>query len=177
MKRNTSVGLLVAAAAISSLALALDEKPIAKSEHVMFADVDLKWSDAPTSLPAGAKIAVLEGDPGKPGPFTIRLQMPAGYKIAPHTHPTAERITMISGTSSFGMGPKFDEAAGHEMTAGGFAIMPTGMQLFAWSKGGCVVQVHSTGPFEITTSTPRTIRDKRRSKRRVSKILGSAGCQ
>jgi len=154
MKKISSVAFLAAAAAICSLAFAVDEKPAAKSEHVMFAAADLKWSDAPPSLPAGAKIAVLEGDPGKPGPFTIRLQMPAGYKIPPHTHPTAERITMISGTSSFGMGPKFDEAAGHEMAAGGFVIMPSGMEHFAWSKGGCVAQVHSTGPFEIKYVNP-----------------------
>ena len=154
MKKIISVAFLAAAAAICSLAFAVDEKPVAKSEHVMFAAADLKWSDAPPSLPAGAKIAVLEGDPGKPGPFTIRLQMPAGYKIPPHIHPTAERITMISGTSYFGMGPKFDEAAGHEMAAGGFAIMPSGMEHFAWSKGGCVVQVHSTGPFEIKYVNP-----------------------
>ena len=59
MKKTISVTLLAAAAAICSLAFAVDEKPAAKSEHVMFSAADLKWGDAPPALPAGAKIAVL----------------------------------------------------------------------------------------------------------------------
>src|SRR3981189_1359273 len=111
MKKIISVALLAAAVAICSLAFAVDEKPVAKSEHVMFAAADLKWSDGPPALPAGSKIAVLTGDPGKAGPFTIRLKFPTGYKVPPHTHPTAENLTVISGTIGLGSGPKFDEAA------------------------------------------------------------------
>jgi quercetin dioxygenase-like cupin family protein len=154
MKRIISVAFLAAAAAICSLAFAVDEKPAAKSEHVMFAAADLKWSDAPPSLPTGAKIAVLEGDPGKEGPFTIRLKTPAGFKIPAHTHPTAEAITVISGSFNMGTGPKLDEAAGHEMSAGAFALMPAGTQHFAWSKSECIIQVHSTGPFQINYVNP-----------------------
>lgn len=154
MKKITSLALCAAAVAICSLAFALDEKPIAKSEHVMFAAADLKWADAPPSLPAGAKIAVLEGDPGKAGPFTIRLKTPAGYKVPAHTHPTAEGITVISGSFSMGTGPKLDEAAGHEMSVGAFALMPAGTPHYAWSKSESIIQVHSTGPFEINYVNP-----------------------
>jgi quercetin dioxygenase-like cupin family protein len=163
MKTITSAVLFAAALAISSLALALDEKPAAKSEHVMFAAADLKWGDAPASLPAGAKAAVLAGDPAKAGPFTIRLQMPAGYKVPAHTHPTEERITVISGTAQFGAGPKFDDAAAHDLAAGGFTVMPVGMQHFAGSKAGCVLQVESTGPFEIKYVNPAD--DPRQAKK------------
>lgn len=62
----------------------------------------LKWQDGPPSLPPGAKIAVLEGDPTKPGPFVFRVKVPDGYKIPPHTHPKAERVTVISGTFNLG---------------------------------------------------------------------------
>lgn len=154
MKKITSVALFAAALAICSLAFALDEKPVAKSEHVMLAAADLKWAAGPPALPAGAKVAVLAGDPGKAGPFTIRLQFPAGFKIPPHTHPTAEHVTVISGTLALGSGPKFDEAAAHEMTAGAFAMMPAGMQHFAWSKTESVVQVHGMGPFEVKYVNP-----------------------
>jgi quercetin dioxygenase-like cupin family protein len=163
MKKITSLALGAAAVAICSLAFALDEKPIAKSEHVMFAAADLKWADAPPSLPAGAKIAVLEGDPGKAGPFTIRLKTPAGYKVPAHTHPTAEGITVISGSFSMGTGPKLDEAAGHEMSVGAFALMPAGTQHYAWSKSESIIQVHSTGPFEINYVNPAD--DPRRVKK------------
>jgi len=154
MKKICSVGLLAAVAAICSLAFAAEEKAATKSEHVMYSAADLKWGPAPPALPAGARVAVLSGDPAKAGPFTIRLEMPAGYKIPAHTHPTDERVTVISGTSQLGMGPKFDDASAHELGAGGFVVMPAGMQHFAGSKAGCVVQVESTGPFEVKYVDP-----------------------
>jgi quercetin dioxygenase-like cupin family protein len=154
MKTITTAALFAAALAISSLAFALDEKPAAKSEHVMFAAADLKWADGPPALPAGAKIAVLSGDPGKTGPFTVRLKFPTGFKVPPHTHPTAEHVTVISGTLGLGSSAKFDEAAAHEMTAGGFAVMPAGMEHFAWCKSECVVQIHSEGPFVVKYVNP-----------------------
>src|SRR5215831_19535599 len=68
----------------------------------------LKWQDGPPSLPPGAKIAVLEGDPAKEGPFVFRVKVPDGYRIPPHTHPKPERVTVISGSFHLGMGEKFD---------------------------------------------------------------------
>src|SRR5947209_19121202 len=65
MKKITPILLFVVGLAFCSLVFAIDEKPAAKSEHVMYNAADLKWADAPPALPAGAKIAVLEGDPGK----------------------------------------------------------------------------------------------------------------
>ena len=154
MKKITSILFAAIGFALCSVVVALDEKPMAKTEHVMFSGADLKWGDGPPSLPAGAKVAVLEGDPAKEGPFAIRLQMPAGYKIPAHTHPTAEHVTVISGTLNLGMGAKFDEATAKEMPAGAYAVMPAGMQHFAGSKTGCVVQVHGTGPFQVVYVNP-----------------------
>jgi quercetin dioxygenase-like cupin family protein len=160
MKKITSAILLGAAVALSSLAFAADEKPKAKepgaanSEHVMVAPSDLKWNDGPPALPPGAKVAVLQGDPKLAGPFTIRLQFPAGFKVPPHTHPTAEHVTVISGTLGLGMGAKFEESAVREMTAGAFAVMPAGMQHFARAKTEAIVQVHGTGPFEVKYVNP-----------------------
>ena len=65
--------------------------------------------DAPPGLPPGAKLA---GDPNKKGLFTVRLQTPAGYKVPPHTHPTAEHITVISGTFNIGTGDKLMKQLG-----------------------------------------------------------------
>lgn len=163
MKRIVVAMLVSAACSLSSFAIAKEAKKdlsqpslkvAATAEHKMFAPSDIKWLDGPPFLPAGAKLAVLEGDPAKPGPFTIRLQAPDGYKIPAHTHPTAERITVISGTFHLGMADKFDESAGHEMVAGSFAIMPAGMKHFAWATGETVVQVHGTGPFAIKYVNP-----------------------
>jgi quercetin dioxygenase-like cupin family protein len=154
---------LAAAATICSLALAVDEKPAATSEHVMFAAADLKWNDGPAALPAGAKIAILTGDPKAAGPFTVRLKFPTGFKVPPHTHPTAEHVTVMSGTLAMGKGPKFDETAAHDMNAGAFSVMPAGMEHFATCKSECVLQVHAMGPFEVKYVNPAD--DPRQAKK------------
>lgn len=126
-----------------------DSKAAAPAEHKILVPSELKWADAPPGLPPGAKMTVLDGDPTKKGSFTVRLQAPAGYKIAPHTHPSAERVTVISGTIRLGMGDKLDEAALHEMGPGAFVSLPTGMSHFVSNTGESIVQIHNEGPFEI----------------------------
>src|SRR5665213_3181674 len=92
---------------------------------------DLKWGPAPAVFPKGAEMAVLAGDPGKAGPFVIRLKMPAGYKIPAHHHPTDEYVTVISGDFSLGMGDKLDAAKSANLRAGGFAEAPAKMNHYA----------------------------------------------
>jgi quercetin dioxygenase-like cupin family protein len=53
-------------------------------------------------------MAVLQGNPGGTGLFTVRLRFPNGYRLAPHTHPTDENVTVISGTFLVGMGETAD---------------------------------------------------------------------
>jgi len=68
-----------------------------------FAPDQVKFGPAPPFLPPGAQLAVLEGDPmASSGDFTIRLKMPDGYKVAPHTHPNRENVTVLSGTLKLG---------------------------------------------------------------------------
>jgi quercetin dioxygenase-like cupin family protein len=126
----------------------------APKAHVMMAPADVQWGEGPPALPKGAEAFVLSGDPGKPGPFAIRLRFPAGYKIAPHWHPTDEHVTVLSGTFSMGMGEKFDAAATKDLPVGGYAVMPAEMRHFAWTKSGAVVQVHGIGPFALTYVDP-----------------------
>jgi hypothetical protein len=47
---------------------------------------------------------VLEGDPGKKGAITLRLQFPANYTVPPHLHSMTERVTVLSGTLQVGRG-------------------------------------------------------------------------
>ncbi|MEP6603457.1 MAG: cupin domain-containing protein [Spartobacteria bacterium] len=133
----------------SALAAVAQEK-----EHKIFAPADLQWTDASPAFPPGSKSVVLDGNPKEKGSFTVRMKSPAGYKIAPHTHPMAERLTVISGTLHVGMGEKFDEAAGREITPGTFAVLPAGMAHFVWTTEECILQVQSEGPFEIKYVNP-----------------------
>jgi quercetin dioxygenase-like cupin family protein len=125
-----------------------------KPMHVVMTPGDIKWGDAPPNLPAGAKIAVLQGDPGKPGPFTIRLKLPNGYKVAAHWHPMAEYLTVLSGTFYIGTGDKLDESKGTALSPGGFLGMPAKMRHYAWTKGETEIEVHGNGPFKIVYVNP-----------------------
>lgn len=112
------------------------------------------WGPAPPSLPPGATLAVLQGDPGQPAMFTIRLEMPDGYKIAPHFHPTDEHITVLEGTFLIGMGDKLDAAHATALAPGGFATAKAQQHHFAIARGRTVVQVHAMGPFVLTYVNP-----------------------
>lgn len=120
----------------------------------IFTPKEVVWGPGPPFLPAGAKLAVLEGDPGKPEEFTLRLALPDGYKIPAHSHPTTENVTVVSGEFHAGMGDKLDAAKGLILPSGSFASLPAKMNHYAWAKGRTVVQVHGTGPFAITYVNP-----------------------
>jgi hypothetical protein len=135
----------------------------AAGEMGIFPAAKVKWTDGPASLPAGAKLAVLEGDPAKEGFFTMRLWLPDGFKVAPHWHPKVEHVTVISGTFNLGMGEKFNQAGAREMTAGTFGFWPAGMRHFAWAKGDTVIQLHGIGPWTITYVNPSE--DPRKTKK------------
>jgi len=120
----------------------------------LFPVAEIKWQDGPPSLPKGAKIAVLEGDPGKEGPFVFRVKVPDGYRIPVHTHPKTERVTVISGTFNIGMGDKFDMTETKPMPAGTYGHWEAGMKHFVWIKGETVVQFHGMGPWTIQYVNP-----------------------
>jgi quercetin dioxygenase-like cupin family protein len=104
---------------------------------------------------------VVSGDPGKPGLYVVRAKMPAGYKIAPHWHPTDEHVTVLSGTFAFGMGEKFDRASMKALPAGGYALMPADMRHFAMATTAATIQVHGQGPFALTYVNPADDPSKR----------------
>lgn len=116
---------------------------------------DIKWAPGPASIPKGAEAAVLFGDPSKEGPFAMRLKMPKGYRIAPHSHPKPEVVTVISGTFRIGMGDTADPGKAQALPAGGFFAFPPGMTHFASVDEETVVQVNSTGPWSINYVNPK----------------------
>ncbi len=140
----------------SAQAPAKADKPAASAPaaHVLLNPGDMKWGPAPPVLPAGAQVAVLDGDPFKPGFFTIRLKFPDGYKIPAHWHPTDENIVVVQGTFRAGMGDAFSEAGLHDFTVGSFVKMPMRMRHFATAKGEVIVQIYGPGPFVINYVNP-----------------------
>lgn len=125
------------------------------SQHKILTPDMVTWGPAPPGLPPGAQVAVLEGDPGKPGAFTMRAKFPSGYKIQPHWHPVDEHVTVLRGTLHMGLGEKFDPAAGKAMGAGSFGHMKPDVRHFAWTTEETVIQLHGTGPWGINYVNPK----------------------
>jgi quercetin dioxygenase-like cupin family protein len=106
---------------------------------------EMKFESTGLAQP-GMTQANLVGDPAKPGPYTIRLTFPDGYKLAPHSHPDAREVTILSGTWLTGYGKTFDPAALKELPAGSFYTEPANLPHFVQTKGAVVIQVSGTGP-------------------------------
>ena len=119
----------------------------------------LSWGPAPPFLPAGAKFALVSGDPGKAGPYAIQLDMPNGYTIPPHWHPTDEHVTVKTGHFRYGMGDKMEAKAPKSLRPGQSVNLKANMRHYAQAQGRTLVTVSGIGPFAITyvngTDDPR----------------------
>jgi len=146
-KNFIAVALFSVSLIVSPIILAQEN---ANTDHGIFTPKDIKWQKAPDSLPKGAEIAVLEGDPAASGPFTIRLKFPANYQVLPHWHPGTEHVTVISGDFYLGMGDQLDQKKMTKMPAGSFAFMAPETHHFASTKGQTVIQLNGVGPWGIT---------------------------
>jgi hypothetical protein len=144
-----AVGLV--AAAVTS---AEPGSPAGKLAHMVALPDDIKWGDAPPVLPAGAQAAVLDGDPTKAAPFTIRLKVPDGYIVPPHWHSVEENVTVISGSFGLGLGDKVDKAKIRYLPPGSYIRLGREERHYAVAKGETVVQVHGIGPFDLHYVNP-----------------------
>ena len=127
---------------------------IAADDHHGTVQADgLKWSQ-PAAYAPGAQLAVVKGDPTKEGQYVVRLKVPAGYKIAAHTHPNDENVTVLSGSFNIGTGDKLDMTKGEAVKAGGYSFVAKGMTHYAWFTEETVLQLHGIGPQGITYVNP-----------------------
>jgi len=120
-----------------------------------FTPDQVKYGPAPAFLPPGAQLAVLEGDPmASSGDFTSRLRMPDGYRVAPHTHPNRENVTILSGTLKVGMGDQFDASKMMSFAPGSFAYLDPSMHHYAMASGETVIQIHGMSPVKFNYINP-----------------------
>jgi len=142
------VSLVIAMTLIAQLSAVAADTPAIRSGK------DIKWGAPPPVFPPGAKFAVIAGDPAATGLVTVRFEMPPGYTIPPHFHPTDEHVTVLKGAFSIGMGDVVDKAHALTLSAGGYAIATANMHHYAYTATGATVQVHMQGPFAITYVNP-----------------------
>ena len=106
--------------------------------------------------PPAARVAVLVGDPAQPGPYAIRVRLPAGTRMAPHRHPEDRLYTVISGVFYIGCGDIFDEARLEAFGPGSLVVLPGGQAHFHWAKSGdYITQVIAIGPLGLDYVNPR----------------------
>ena len=154
MKAKQKIAVMILLGIFSAVTMVQAQMPSMHADHIMVMPNDIKWGDAPPSLPPGAKAAVIEGDPKAAGLFTMRIKLPANYMIMPHSHPADEHVTVIKGSFYMGIGEKFDENAAKKIPTGGFAVMNTGTRHYAFTKKECIIQLHGMGPWGIIYVNP-----------------------
>ena len=131
--------------------------PMGPPDILMIANSGLGWQDfTPPGFNPGMKLAVITGDPSKPGAYTLRLQFPTGYRFPVHWHPGAENLTVVSGTFQLGMGNTADWSALKNYGPGDYIYIPPRHAHFGGSAstGPSVIQLHGMGPFQVIVGPP-----------------------
>ena len=146
MKRLVCLAWVVALA-FSSVALAVRA---ADAPTIVMANQE-QFGPAPAPYPSNATVAVLSGNPSTAGAqYTLRMKLPDGAKIPPHTHADTENVTVLSGTLMVGLGTTWNDAHMTALPAGSYASIPAGTAHFAMAKGDTVIQVNGVGPASTT---------------------------
>lgn len=133
-----------------------------RTDHTIVTPDDVKWGDAPPSLPPGAKASLLDGDPSKAGVFVLRLKLPAGYKMPPHWHPVDERVTIVSGKLKLGLGDNLDAEKTRPLGPGSFYSLPPKTSHFSVAAEETVMQISTMGPWSLNYVHPED--DPRKAK-------------
>ncbi len=113
---------------------------------VALTPTEMTWASEGAYARPGMEQINLVGDPAKPGPYTLRLKSPKGYRIEPHTHPDSREVTIISGVFATGYGEKFDADKLKVLPAGSFYTEPANLPHYIEIKEETVLQVSGTGP-------------------------------
>jgi quercetin dioxygenase-like cupin family protein len=124
------------------------------AEQILVLPDAIAWKPGPPSIPPGAQIAVLRGDPAKPGPFTVRVRFPDGYRLPPHIHPSEERATVLQGTLVVGFGERWGEGERLAMPAGSYRVTPRGAPHYLEARGETIFQVEGIGPVAVSYIDP-----------------------
>ena len=129
----------------------------AQTSSVIAPVAEAKFGPAPPFLPPGAQLSVLSGNPMGSGAYAVRVRFPANYAVPAHSHPTDENVVITAGEVTFGMGDKLSKTAAGNKTlgVGGYALMPTGMNHYAYAgASGADIVLYGQGPVEFKYVNP-----------------------
>ena len=115
---------------------------------------DIEWK-AFAAFPASVRLAVLVGQPLEPGPYVIRVKVPAGVRLMPHQHPEDRIYTVMSGVFYIGLGETFDGDKVQAFPPGSVIVLPGNTPHFHWAKSGeYITQVTAIGPLGLDYLDP-----------------------
>jgi quercetin dioxygenase-like cupin family protein len=110
---------------------------------------DVDWKPF-AAFPPSARLAVIVGDPAKPGPYVIRVKVPGGVKLMSHRHPEDRVYTIISGVFYIGRGDRFDGDKVQAYPPGSIIVLPGHTSHFHWARSGeYITQVSAIGPLGL----------------------------
>jgi len=110
---------------------------------------DIEWKPF-AAFPPSARLAIVVGEPVREGIYTIRVKLPHGTKMMPHSHPEDRMYTVISGIFYIGLGDKFDPETLQAYPPGSVIILPGNTSHFHWAKSGdYITQVTAIGPLGL----------------------------
>lgn len=146
---GTAVLLYVAYVGNTWAIAAHNARQPAVSQHAVLPLNDDAWHEGPQGMPAGARFAVVSGDPTQSGPFVLRAELPPGYSIEPYRRSFDESIVVLTGTVRIGDGSSFDPSRMRQLDSGAFVRLRANEPHFAATHDGAVVQIIGTGPFTL----------------------------
>jgi quercetin dioxygenase-like cupin family protein len=107
---------------------------------------EVKWMPFP-GLPPGAQIAVIYGNPAKPGLYALLLKLPPDFKEPPHSHPVEQVVTVLSGAVYTALGESYDPNKLKMLPAGSLYTTPANTPHFSETRGeGVILQATGVGP-------------------------------
>jgi hypothetical protein len=144
-------------AAISTEALKERVRPHQPGQEVFRAILseDVEWKPF-AAFPPSVRLAVIVGRPSEKGPYMIRVKVPRGVKLMPHTHPEDRIYTVISGIFYIGLGDQFEADKLEAYPPGSVIVLPGSTSHFHWAKSSdYVTQVTAIGPLGLDYVNPK----------------------
>lgn len=147
--KQLALVISISAAIISGSVMAESVETKSLEKIIDLTPENIQWKACPSSLPPEARCTALEGNPKEAGPFTIRIKVPAGIGAPAHSHPTVERLTVISGVLKMTYGKELDKSMAKIYPAGSYLVVPANTIMLGWAHEPSVLQISGEGPWEV----------------------------
>ena len=118
-------------------------------QQIVHRAADMPYGPGPEAVPFASEMAVLEGDPRSGGLFTIRLRTEEPWVMPPHSHPRAERVTVLAGRIHVGFGEAVEKQASQAFGPGDYYVNAPGALHFVWTDEPVEIQITGLGPWEV----------------------------